>query len=281
MTKNLKFYTISPGGNTTVLVTSPLISKSYERAKFAKIILEKYPDAEQVGFINLNSVYPRLDMMGGEFCGNASRSLAALLAIKGDKRLVGKGEWQEGEISVSGVDRNLQFKVLRREDRVDSWVEMPIQPDDDCVKQVKNGLAVVCLDGITHILLDQNIFPFPDNYKEAAEKIRLDMNLDNKEAVGCIWYRCEKDRWQIRPVVWVRGTNSTYYETACGSGTIALGLYLAKEEKRTVKCEIGQPSGKIISVSVQYNPVLHRFAEAWIGGEVNIISYGNLLIKSE
>lgn len=282
MIKKLNYYKISPGGNVTVLITCPLVNEPKERVRLANIILGRYPDAEQVGYVSLDGHYPRLDMMGGEFCGNASRSLAALLALNKDKRLVEKDECLWGEISVSGVDRNLKFKVSKSGDRFDSWVEMPIQSDDECVKQIKSGLSIVYLDGITHILLDQCIFPFPScNYKEAAEGIRMDMGLDSEEAVGCIWYSREKEKWQIRPVVWVRGTNSTYYETACGSGTTALGLYLAKEGRKNIRCEIGQPSGQTISAEVQYNTVLHKYKSAWIGGEVSIISFGELLINQE
>jgi len=41
--------------------------------------------AEQVGFIIHLDLQPRLEMMGGEFCGNASRALAVVLAYEKTK----------------------------------------------------------------------------------------------------------------------------------------------------------------------------------------------------
>ncbi|MCL2271001.1 MAG: hypothetical protein FWC24_06635, partial [Treponema sp.] len=73
-----------PAGNITVFVLSRL--GSAERARAAKALLAD-PDlkAEQVGFVTAPAVKEgiwRLEMAGGEFCGNASRSFGLLVAAE-------------------------------------------------------------------------------------------------------------------------------------------------------------------------------------------------------
>ena len=77
---NISYVKADPGGNTTILVLDAVPAS--RRAAVAGAILA-CPDlaAEQVGYIRFpagaeNGV--RIDMMGGEFCGNASRSAAAV-----------------------------------------------------------------------------------------------------------------------------------------------------------------------------------------------------------
>ena len=75
----------NPAGNITIFVLNPPRGKA-ERVQTAETLMVD-PDlkAEQVGF-----VYPpatpsglwRLEMAGGEFCGNASRSFWLLDALK-------------------------------------------------------------------------------------------------------------------------------------------------------------------------------------------------------
>jgi diaminopimelate epimerase len=120
------------------------------------------------------------------------------------------------------------------------------------------------------------MFSFPENnYVHISEEIRKKLGLTEEGAIGCIWYKNNASNdYSIKPVVWVRGTNSTYFETACGSGTVALGLFLAKENKADINISIGQPSGESIWVSVDFDETKGCFNEAWIGGKVNIIAHG-------
>lgn len=79
----LSFWKISPGGNTTILITSPSLPVSARPGIAARLMSSLHLHAEQVGFVDLGATIPRIDMMGGEFCGNACRSLAAMLAFSG------------------------------------------------------------------------------------------------------------------------------------------------------------------------------------------------------
>lgn len=64
-----------PGGNTTAIVEG-IPSSQLERRRINDVIMKQYPKVEQVGFLDRS--LPRLQMAGGEFCGNATRSAACL-----------------------------------------------------------------------------------------------------------------------------------------------------------------------------------------------------------
>lgn len=139
-------------------------------------------------------------------------------------------------------------------------------------------VTIVHLSGITHVLLYSPFFEFDKNTcfdfaKNAIKKL----GLENKEAVGCIFVSKEKENISIDPVVWVRGTNSMYYETACGSGTAAVGFYFSKKARKNFKRNILQPSGKSIRVEVKIDSNSNIKSLA-IGGVVDIIAKGVLYI---
>ena len=63
-------------------------------------------------------------------------------------------------------------------------------------------------------------------------------------------YECNKMcclEVKIHPIVWVKSIDTLYYETACGSGSLATAIYIKyKENYNWVK--IKQPSGYFINV---------------------------------
>ena len=77
---------VNPGGNPTVLVLTKVLLQS--QAHVAKRIMLLLPKTlEQVGFIEPAkdpAARFRLQMMGGEFCGNAARAAGAFLASKSE-----------------------------------------------------------------------------------------------------------------------------------------------------------------------------------------------------
>ena len=81
----LRYSILDPTGNITALVESPV--EISLQPLTAAAIMRRHPEVEQVGFLrdvsDGNSVRAELRMAGGEFCGNASMSAAALLLSKG------------------------------------------------------------------------------------------------------------------------------------------------------------------------------------------------------
>ena len=74
----LDFIKINPAGNITILIDNFNIYDKDIAKISEELMREDNLHAEQVGFIKDN----HLQMMGGEFCGNASRAFASLLAFR-------------------------------------------------------------------------------------------------------------------------------------------------------------------------------------------------------
>jgi diaminopimelate epimerase len=260
--RTLRFYKASPGGNATILVLDPV--PGGRRAEIAALLMDaNHLQAEQVGFLDLTATPVRLDMMGGEFCGNACRAAAAVMAREGTG-LDGSGAELCGELSVSGVRRPVRLRVLAEEN--ECWVEMPLPEalGDSGVSELAPGMGLVRLPGITHLCVDEKLHPFPQDFSGTAAALRARFGLD-AEAVGCIWYGPGP---AIKPVVWVRSTASTHYETGCGSGSLALALWLGRGQNLPMDLRVLQPSGSEIGVRVTPG------GPAWIFGPVTLVARG-------
>ncbi|MGE4442478.1 MAG: hypothetical protein AB7D27_13465 [Desulfomicrobium sp.] len=266
--RTLRFYKASPGGNATILILDPV--PAGERARIAGQLMDAgHLQAEQVGFLDMGASPPRLDMMGGEFCGNACRAAAAVMAVEGvglSRREAELG----GRLSVSGVEEPV---VLRVVNGGECWVRMPLPGSGSAregVSGLEPGIGLVRLPGITHLCLDETRHPFPEDFRGAAESLRRRFALDG-DAVGCIWYRTSP-ACAIKPVVWVRSTSSTHYETGCGSGSLALALWLGHGKNLPMDLRVLQPSGSEIGVRVTPG------APAWIFGSVALVARGEVFV---
>lgn len=265
----LRFYKAVPGGNPTILVLDPVAPR--ERAHLARILMDAgHIQAEQVGFLDLAAEPVRLDMMGGEFCGNACRAAAAVMAFEGVGLRPCAGGLC-GDLSVSGAHGPVRLKV---EQGGDCWAEMPLpQTPGEGVSEPEPGVGLVRLPGIAHLCLDEGRHPFPGDFREAAAALRARFGLDG-EAVGCIWYR-QGDPCAIKPVVWVRSTGSTHYETGCGSGSLALAMWLGRGQKIPMSLAVLQPSGSSVGVVLEADASGPR---AWIHGPVALVARGEALV---
>lgn len=123
------FSKLIPGGNATILLPDPEFSPEQLPDISARLMDSMHLQAEQVGtlygpgqapsFLPGTAPHlPHLQMMGGEFCVNATRSAALLLARQGvlDPLSGTPNETWGGELTVSGMDRPVA--VLAALDRV-------------------------------------------------------------------------------------------------------------------------------------------------------------------
>lgn len=276
----LKFLKMSPSGNVTVLVTFPYIASINTRQEVSKIIMERYNDVEQVGFISyLENNIPRLDMMGGEFCGNATRCLGALLVLDNPSVLkqIAPDCWHV-EVSVSGVPSLLDVYLALNGNDINSSVRIAMK-DVKYSEKMFNGfsLSVVSMEGITHVFVDKKLCDFPElNFKNVARDFREGLQLTSEDAVGIVWFDKISDKsFSIQPVVWVKNTNSVYYETACGSATAGLAWLFGKSG-RIKDFDFLQPSGKIIKASFLKDG---NACSVVIGGVVDILQRDTLDIE--
>ena len=240
---NYKIYI--PSGNPTALVFG--IEKDPARRKeINDEIMEQCDDfVEQVGFVNTDINDPELMMAGGEFCGNATRS--AVKYYLNDKQ-------GNLNIKVSGVPERLNAGM---DEDGNAWVDMPIIKGayENSVKEINSISAIVRMYGITHVVIesgDINKEYNKEELKKYAYSILERENLLCEDAAGVMFVnKIDDENIEISPVVFVRAINTLFYETACGSGTTAVGVYESYKKKSDIDVNILQPSGNAINVKTE------------------------------
>lgn len=294
----IEFFKFVPGGNPTIIVLpSPLTCSALPQVA-AKIMHPLHLHAEQVGRIDFCSPYPHLQMMGGEFCVNATRSAAALLAREGlffaphaTPLCV------EGEISVSGAATPVRCAVSTSSKALKSHLQgeptlLSTAPPTPALKSAtvfsaarvpleglhieypEPGITLIHMPGISHLLLDVSSYPFPECWQKETPHIRKRFGLDKEPACGIDWFSERGDHCALWPVVYVKDTASEVMETACGSGSLALAVTMRakQQQKKTEVVKILQPSGACLDIFFE------GATAAWVSGPVQLVAYGNTLL---
>ncbi|MDP2860405.1 MAG: hypothetical protein Q8N98_01670 [bacterium] len=255
-TDTYKFSVFRPGGNDTALV-EPFVDGKILRRKVNDAIMVSYPNIEQVGFVD--KANRRLEMAGGEFCGNATRS-AAFYFLDGRPGII--------NIKISGINKGI---VAGIDPKNNVWTEIPIYSDIKRVRKVDN-LTIVELKGITQVVVSGKGLSFVEKtIKDRAFDILKSLNLIRTCKAAGVMFTSEKNgRVAIDPVVWVRDIQTLFYETACASGTAAVGMVEAlKRNKNINNMSITQPSGSEIKVSVLVDK--NRFKKVKISGKIQVL----------
>lgn len=249
-----KFTIFRPSGNDTALV-SGIIRDSKLRKVVADTLQKHYKNVEQVGFVNNNHKAPELMMTGGEFCGNATSS-AAYQILSGKEGKI--------KIKVSGVKKTLRAGVTSDGE---GFSQMPVLSDPSYVKEdpACKGNFFVFMEGITHYVdfdIEQIEGLTIEEIKIKARKQMETKGIDKGSACGIIYANPFNNKWVIKPVVYVKSADTLYFETACGSGTTALGLILAKKIGKSIEgISVVQPSGLAIKVTVEFNGISFGYAQ--------------------
>lgn len=252
----MKITILRPGGNDQLLVKG-LIPKEKRRGINDELI-RRFPNVEQVSFYQYDpkNNLATLELAGGEFCGNATRSLAYLLLKR-----------KRGEINmkVSGTKEILRAGVRRKNT---AFAQMPVKR----IEKLRNNLFRIDLEGITQLVcLDAVAKLNPEQLKLLALQILNKENLIySVPAAGVMFIEEEKDLIKLKPIVWVRDIETILYETACASGTAAVGLWKAMQDKKErLKVKVLQPSGKIIEARINKKPF-----EVFIDGPIEVLYKG-------
>ncbi len=241
----IQFHIVWPGGNETAIVKTPVERGS--QAAVANMILGQYSSVEQVGYLELpreGTADVHLQMMGGEFCGNAARSAAFLFCNQTGKQNValtvsGFAGVVEASATAETAGISLSGKFIRR------------------VQKCAEGV-LVDLDGIRHIVVRKNFNPVQliEQYKESFP------------AVGVITLQETQKGPSIDPLVWVRETNTSVHESGCGSGSIAAAICLQRKLPFQESFSILQPSGEAYEIVLQQKEgVTQRIT---LGGKVSL-----------
>ena len=246
--KEISFQIYSSGGNLTAIVPG---GKYKNLGNTARKIMRAYRRIEQVCFLEapiLPGCDLHLQMMGGEFCGNAARSAAMYIArVKGKKQVrltvSGFALPVAARISSDVVSLNLPAKFLRKIFKVrEGWLI-----DFEGIR------FLVCFKKINKHRIPQIINQYKDNFA----------------AVGVVMLSKIRAGYKISPWVWVRATKTLIVETACASGSLAAAAVLHQMDASKKLYKIKQPSGSWYKVGVIGK--LGSIKKFFLSGSVKII----------
>ena len=198
-----------PAGNLTALALTHVDASL--RAKIAARIMREVR-AEQVAFVDeqsLLSPLPRMDMMGGEFCGNATRAFglyAAQRRARGETRLC---------VSVSGAREPVP--VTLDPSRGHAYARMPLPLALEQIRAAGLEIPVVRMEGIAHAVLAGEE-PSPALAQRALAA------MPQEEAQGVLFSQGNR----MTPLVRVAATDTCVWESSCGSGSVALAWLLTR-----------------------------------------------------
>lgn len=251
----------NPANNITVFVLDNIKSKDYKNV--AKDILENTDyKAEQVGFVKQPTIGGdiKLEMMGGEFCGNASRSIGMIFARN--------NKIKRGNVLVE-INSDKILNVYVDLDKETAEIEMPIPKNIEKIYVDEMGeFPIVIIEGINHIIAE-NIDATEENFLKFKNAV---YNNYDVEAFGVMFLNKLKN--YITPVVYVKATETTFFESSCGSGTLATVAYLEQNlQNGSRKYSINQPGGIIESEINKENGIIKKIT---IGGVVKLSQVINL-----
>lgn len=274
ITKIKKLYICYPSGNTNAIIEDNIPRQDYSYV--SERIVNLYnknkstnEQIEQVAFINKptnKKAFSSLSLSGEEFSGNAVLCLGALSLNNNNNNNNKVGKFQ-----VSGSKQLLNIFI---DDNGYINGQMPDFKLIGKLKQTKEGFPLIPLKGITQILVFKNYNKNELWLKNEAQKIIKRNGLEKSLAVVVDYIERGSDFFKIKPYVYFkRGLKyEIVRETACGSATTALGIFLSNSINKSIKYQkVIQPSGDSLYVSVK--KIGNRF-ESYLSGKVKILYQG-------
>ncbi len=272
----VNFVKMNPAGNTTLLVTD--VVPREQHMELARLLMgPTFLAVEQVGYVEQaedSRAAARLQMMGGEFCGNASRALAALLVERGapavSKRTgTGTGDRWSLKLEVSGSTELLEARV-RSLGRARWWTEISVpvplrmEVEAEYVRVVMSGIEHLVVEGVDASLA---------SYRRLVKTGAFSPDV---EARGVMFWDPRANR--LTPLV-VVGDGEPIWESSCGSGSLALACRLALTEGGSIDdlC-IHQPGGELV-VDVDISE--GRIRRAVLKGAVDKVAEGTVELPEE
>ena len=233
-----EYWLFDPSGNITALI--PLPDDAPCDPSAAEAVMRAEPSCEQVGFVlsGPSQCDARLEMAGGEFCGNASLCTAALTALRTG---VPVGDTVRLRIAVSGTEAPVPVSLERQEASffMGSIVMPPVTGIRDVLLPGQaSPLPVVFMPGIAHAVV-------PDSFSlgRAEAVIRDWCAALNVPAVGILL--TDPAFTSLTPLVYVPAVGTLYRENSCASGTAAAGALLAYRRQSEVSLSFREPGGTL------------------------------------
>ena len=231
---DLSYILADPSGNTTAFILTPVAREDY--GPVARRVMAAL-DTEQVAFVRDG----RMDMMGGEFCGNASRSFALWQALRTPDGLSLRpfsGE-QTVSVRVSGAPQPLEVTLRGDGEALCAAIRMPLPRRVLPLNlPVLGPVTLVEYPGISHLVVE-------DRAPRDTDLICARDILARLNAEDCcfgLMYACGGT---LHPLVYVRDTDTLVWENSCASGTCAVAAARALAAGGTLTLELLQPGGSL------------------------------------
>ena len=274
----LEFIKANPTQNMTILVKTP-VPREKQLALAERLIAYGSVYAEQAGYIEEPKnpqAAKRLQMMAGEFCGNASLSLAAWLAREEGLAV---GETREYLLEVSGAEGLIPCEMTREEQGFSGRAGMPLPKRIEERKFRLEGqefcLTMVVFEGIAHVIVPAGLWKQDAERKAEAAVKRWAEEVTETAAFGLLLLDEKKNT--LKPLVYLKGV-SMVWERGCGSGTAAVGAYLAWKNRENACVELEQPGGKM-RAEAEYRD--DRVSALHIAGRVSIVAEGIAYLEGQ
>lgn len=228
-----EYVILDPTGNLTALVTDP-VNPEDEKSLTRELLKQ----SEQVAYLEAPSMpgaVAAIRLMGGEFCGNAAMAAAAWLV----RNELKPGQEMSLLLEVSGTAEPVLCTVRAEKTGYEGTVQMPAIAGIGAETLCGIPFTAVRMEGITHLIYDGMM-----NREEAESLLLRIAEQEPEQAVGLLQWNRETQ--EMRPLVYVRGSESLVWENGCGSGSAAAGALEALrngQAKRTTP--IRQPGGTI------------------------------------
>ena len=271
----LRYIKFSPAGNTTAFVVDDV--PGTVRPALARGLMGVL-DVEQVGFVvpsengSPRAPSERMEMMGGEFCGNASRCFASFLALGGEDI------WERGprpleaalevSIEVSGHSGLLRAAVTPRGNDLGCHVAvaMPVPCGITAGSDAAAGqYSLVSFEGIRHLVL----WDLEAEQMTVGQTLAEDLSLTAGD-YGLMFMGGGSTH--MTPFVSIAATGTEVWESSCGSGTVAVACALAHREGRSVEAlALAQPGGTLTASAVWDGSTV---LDAALSGEIALVSWG-------
>jgi diaminopimelate epimerase len=260
-----------PAKNITAFVLDPVPAEA-RAALSGALLSDAALEVEQAAFVlppgrEGNRLW-RLEMMGGEFCGNAARSFG--LYVAGKTGLRGR---HTVIIESSGVSAPVPVRVDTETGRAEAEIPAPLSMTT--LNFGGRALPVCVFEGISHVLAPDLR---PDRESFFAIKTAFEENAPILPgAFGVLFAGPPAGGADdaITPAVYVYGTDSLVFESSCGSGSAALAVHKSRKlgdgearygirqpggiiETRTVK-----RAGAVVSVSIGGPVTLRELTWEW------------------
>ena len=267
MRKTLRYSIFDPTGNITALVESEV--REEEQPAVAAALMRRRPEVEQVGFVRCaadGEARVALRMAGGEFCGNASMSAAALYLLR-------RGIETPAAVTlrVSGALRAVETRLDKTaENCFAAGVRMPpaaeIAERELGFGNMRGTLPLVRMEGIAHLMLmpESAFFALLQNGEAAGQAARVWADELSAEALGLMFLETAPQP-RLTPLVCVPGSGTLFWEHSCASGSAAVGAYLASLTGTRAELTLREPGG---SLRVESDP---RSGETWLFGRTRLL----------